>query len=48
MTDEIDPNICDEHEWVGYGDCLGCLKEYPEEVAAMHKRMGHETREGND
>ena len=35
----LDASICDEHEWAGYGDCPGCLKEYPDEVAAMKLRM---------
>jgi hypothetical protein len=35
-----DPSLCDEHEWAGVGDCPGCLRDYPEEVTAMHKRMG--------
>jgi hypothetical protein len=36
----VPESLCDEHEWAGYGDCPKCLEQYPDEVAAMHRRLG--------
>lgn len=33
-----DAELCDEHEWAGFGDCPKCVAEHPE---------AYETRESN-
>jgi hypothetical protein len=37
---DMPESLCDEHEWTGYGVCPKCVEQYPDEVAAMHRRLG--------